>query len=316
MNGNQTLISTSQAASLLQVHESSIKRWCNADALHCEYTAGRHRRIPLWALLEFAREQEMACSLLDFAPNEEKVWRAFEKARSNKGFDDIVLIAYDWVREGDEVALSKLIHFLQGWNFPVSRIFDRLIGAIMYNVGDAWVSGRIGTGDEHRMTELVRDTINAIRLDLMRKREKPPEGRIAVVGCAAGELHELGALMVRVILEEAGWRVVYLGANVPAEDLAAQQAKFDAKLLAVSIMPPRGEADARNLVRLLARFYNPEEPYHLAIGGSGLDDTRSLMPSTEPFEDVKMFREIEVFSDWVATRSVAEAAPVYTNGRN
>ncbi|MEM1271970.1 MAG: helix-turn-helix domain-containing protein, partial [Bacteroidota bacterium] len=54
-----TSISTRQASDLLGVHESSVKRWCNAGDLGCEYTHGGHRRIPLAELLRFAEARSI-----------------------------------------------------------------------------------------------------------------------------------------------------------------------------------------------------------------------------------------------------------------
>ena len=53
----EILLTTSQAASLLQVHESSVKRWSNAGRVAPAKTTGGHRRITLSALLELAKEQ-------------------------------------------------------------------------------------------------------------------------------------------------------------------------------------------------------------------------------------------------------------------
>jgi methanogenic corrinoid protein MtbC1 len=42
------------------------------------------------------------------------------------------------------------------------------------------------------------------------------------VGCAPSELHEVGALLLGIYLRRAGYRVHYLGQNLPVEDFAAE----------------------------------------------------------------------------------------------
>ena len=62
----QVSVSTRQASALLGVHESSVKRWCNAEELECQLTPGGHRRIPIRALVAFARGQGIQVPLRHF----------------------------------------------------------------------------------------------------------------------------------------------------------------------------------------------------------------------------------------------------------
>ena len=50
------LISPKQAAKMLGVSESSMKRWCDKGLLEIHRTAGGHRRIPVSSLLAFVRQ--------------------------------------------------------------------------------------------------------------------------------------------------------------------------------------------------------------------------------------------------------------------
>ena len=42
-----------------------------------------------------------------------------------------------------------------------------------------------------------------------------------IVTTPIGQLHELGALLAAIMAELCGWQVTYLGANLPAEEIAA-----------------------------------------------------------------------------------------------
>ena len=63
MSDLKVSISTRQASHLLGVHESSVKRWCNAEELACWHTPGGHRRIPITAVVDFAEEQDLRLKL-------------------------------------------------------------------------------------------------------------------------------------------------------------------------------------------------------------------------------------------------------------
>jgi methanogenic corrinoid protein MtbC1 len=41
---------------------------------------------------------------------------------------------------------------------------------------------------------------------------------LAVLACAPGERHEIGLLMLAVLLRADGWQVAYLGADTPVDD--------------------------------------------------------------------------------------------------
>ena len=311
MSEKKILISTSQAASLLQVHESSVKRWCNAGTLHCEYTAGGHRRIPLGSLLDFADAQHMDCALARFGESATSLWESVDKARSRGDFDGLGTLTYQWLRQGRRNDLSRLMQFLRGWDFDLAVIFDHVIGAALRQVGNDWAGGRVSTGEEHRMTQLTNDLLHELRL--AQRADAYTTRPVALVGCSNGETHEVGAIMVRLVLEAAGWDAVYLGPNVPTEDYAHLQVKHDARLVAISLMPPRGEPDARNLMRLLARMYDPAHPYRLAMGGASLHNRTISEPQSSPYAEVRFFNDVQGFATWAGGLSAVK--PYAANGR-
>jgi methanogenic corrinoid protein MtbC1 len=45
-------------------------------------------------------------------------------------------------------------------------------------------------------------------------------GPQAVLACPPGELHDLALMMFGIVLHDHGWRVSYLGANTPVEEVA------------------------------------------------------------------------------------------------
>jgi MerR family transcriptional regulator, light-induced transcriptional regulator len=66
----------------------------------------------------------------------------------------------------------------------------------------------------------------------------PAIGRPVVVGCGPDEQHELGALLVTLLLRSRGHRVVYLGARVPGTTLERAAAALDPAGVVVSLTMP------------------------------------------------------------------------------
>lgn len=293
-------LTTSQAAGLIGMHESSVKRWCNADDLPCSYTGGGHRRIALSTLLAFARSQDLPCSLLALAPWEAEVWQALAEAQSKDDYAGLAALTYRWLRAVEADLPSRLFRLCIERELALSALFDRVMAAVMHRAGEDWYEGRLDVGDVHLMTQIMFDALYALRHFLERRRNgRGMPGPVALVGGAEKNQHELAALMVRTLLDEAGWRTLYLGADVPTEELAFQQTKRDARLVCVSMMAPRAPADALRLLRVLARLYDEQHPYRLALGGLDLHELQPPKSSDLPFQDCLVLPTMEVFAHWM-----------------
>lgn len=293
-------LTTQVAAQLLQVHESSVKRWCNAETLACWYTTGGHRRITLSALLDFARAQSLPCQLLDLQPYEQQVWKGVREIGSAQSYETLISLMYTWLYEGRSELSGVLIRFLLSLGYSLSVLFDGLVSPVLCHIGDGWQEGTLAVGDEHRMTESVRDNLYAMLGEFEQQSVNGGHHKsIAIVGCGRTESHDLGALMVRLLLLAQGWKVVYLGRRVPTEDMAFQQQRHSAALVCVSFAPPQDVPDAVSLVRTLSHLYDPQKPYRLALGGSGVRGGVGMSEETGPFTDLQCFEDTEAFIQWI-----------------
>lgn len=303
------LLTTREAADLLDVHESTVKRWCNADELRHLATRGGHRRIGVADLMAFARAQGLQSPLLDFHPFEAEVWEGLKSARGRGDYRPLSSLSLEWALTDRPHLIEALFRLLGGRGIvPTGRMFDELLGTLMRSVGEAWRQGKIGVGEEHFSTQIVMDALHQMRAFLHASHPvyRDPARRqqlaqAAVVACAEGEQHELGAMCVRILLEEHNWRVYYLGANVPIEEVAAFQKKQGAELVALSFVPPRAPSDAQRTVRLLAEMYDARTPYALALGGSGLAGEAAAFGQI-PFLELKTFDRLADFEPWADRR--------------
>lgn len=134
---------------------------------------------------------------------------------------------------------------------------------LMKSVGRAWTAGRLAVRHEHFATAHVADVLRELR----RRAEKPGRGPRVAVASLPGDRHELGTLMASVILAEAGWTVIYLGQDTPAEQLTAlaHDAALEAVAIGVSSTAPRTvREELRSLVRDLP------SSTRLVVGGAGV----------------------------------------------
>lgn len=305
MAGESVLLTSSQAATLLEVHESSVKRWTNDGALQPILTKGGHRRIPLSGLIEFARIGRADASLLRMAPFEEDMAKAALAARERndfRPFADLIVRLCDTQPPG---YLVRALRYLESaCTVPLTRSFDLGVAEAMRRIGSEWSDGTRSVAREHRFTQKVLDALHGLRYAEM----DPPlsAAPIAIVACAESNYHEIGSMFVRIALEGAGWRVCYLGSNVPYAELAPIQAELGALLVAVSFPPPCGNDHAKRCLAALGAGYRPDNAFSVALGGGGLDPDSLEFPS-RPFRSAKVWESTEALQNWA--RAQARAVP-------
>ncbi|MEU6313309.1 cobalamin-dependent protein [Streptomyces sp. NPDC047014] len=94
-----------------------------------------------------------------------------------------------------------------------------VIASVQGRVGQEWAANRISVAQEHAATAINDRAIAAVALHPS-ARTAPTRGRVTVA-CVDGEWHALPARLLAEVLRLRGWRVDYLGAQVPAPHLVA-----------------------------------------------------------------------------------------------
>jgi len=106
-----------------------------------------------------------------------------------------------------------------------------VVSPILVEVGERWESGDLRIAHEHACSAIMRGLL----FSLMRLYPTADASRRAVVATPAKEDHELGALMVAMLAAMHGWSVLYLGPNLPADEITYAVRNSEAELLLLSI---------------------------------------------------------------------------------
>ncbi len=138
-----------------------------------------------------------------------------------------------------------------GITLTMPQMLEELLVPLLQEIGTAWRHGRISIRHEHLATAAIRAWLIGAR----QVQSPPAHAPAIVIGTPAGQSHELGALMAALVAESAGWRVVYLGVDLPADEIAAATRQGEARAVALSVVyppdDPRLPHDLRRLRRLL-----------------------------------------------------------------
>ena len=134
---------------------------------------------------------------------------------------------------------------------------------LAHSIGELWVAGELPIAAEHMASEVI---VHALKGGLRLPRG---EGPLLLSGCIAGERHEWGFLCTLADVQERGWRIHYLGADLPVDQIAAAAWKLAPRAVALSASNP---ATVRANLPALAALPAKLPPDTLAaIGGGGVE---------------------------------------------
>jgi methanogenic corrinoid protein MtbC1 len=164
------------------------------------------------------------------------------------------------------------------------HLIENLIVPLIYKVGDLWYDGVIRIANEHLASTVIRFFLmNLIDQNSTYSSNAP----VIISATPRGQEHELGALIVGVIASSIGWKVVYLGANLPVEEIAAAADSLDAKIVSLSFVYPN---DDPQLTRDLKHLKNMLPPNVSVIaGGRAVNGYKNVLDEigTVIIQDIK-----------------------------
>jgi len=100
--------------------------------------------------------------------------------------------------------------------YPVRTVLIDYISTTMCEIGDLWAKGDLMVMVEHFASNIVIAKLKAM---LHEQNAVPCKGPTFLVACPQNEQHEIGALMIAILLSANGWKVIYLGQNTPTSEI-------------------------------------------------------------------------------------------------
>jgi DNA-binding transcriptional MerR regulator/methylmalonyl-CoA mutase cobalamin-binding subunit len=117
-------------------------------------------------------------------------------------------------------------------HFPRRGLVEGIIVPLHAKVGRAWVEGKLRIAHEHMASAVIRSFLGELLGNLTPVTGAPG----IVVGTLSGQRHEMGAITAALAAADAGWRPLYLGSDLPAEEIAAAVQKTGARAAAISLI--------------------------------------------------------------------------------
>ncbi len=134
------------------------------------------------------------------------------------------ILTMDVVQADQELARAATL-------FPTRELVKKVVAPILDEVGERWAHKEFGIAHERLASGLVRSILGS----LSRLCAPVDSAGTMVLATPSGERHEFGVLFAGLLSASLGWRVVNLGADVPAAEIAFAVRSTNARVLALSL---------------------------------------------------------------------------------
>jgi DNA-binding transcriptional MerR regulator/methylmalonyl-CoA mutase cobalamin-binding subunit len=145
----------------------------------------------------------------------------------------------------------------------VPVFLDGVAAPLLRRMGEEWEAGRLTPAQERVATAIIQRVLEAAIQFLAPPHDAPN----LLLTTPAGEHHVMGSLMAAAAAAADGWRVTYLGPDLPAGEVAAAAVAVEAKVVGVSIVYPRDRDHVLSELRTLRSRLAGSVP--LVAGGAG-----------------------------------------------
>jgi methanogenic corrinoid protein MtbC1 len=147
--------------------------------------------------------------------------------------EDFVNLAVEASKVYDSERLSRLLQRARQ-QFGQRGMLHHVICPLIIHIGEEWQSGNLRPAHEHVATSVIREML----MTPVPGSQTAPNAPEIVITTPAGEMHELGAMMAAATARDLGWKVTYLGPNLPIEEIAACAVARKARAVALSVVYP------------------------------------------------------------------------------
>ncbi len=155
-------------------------------------------------------------------------------------------------------------------SFTLTVLFESVLAPVLVEVGERWARGEIRVATEHFASNFILSRLLAIFQSMPTHAAAP----YVMIGCAPDELHVIGPLMLAILLRNAGYRVEYLGPDIPLDDLAEFICEDTPRLMILSATLKESAIALAGFSALLSKC---KQPPVFGFGGSAFIFNQELI---------------------------------------
>lgn len=150
--------------------------------------------------------------------------------------------------------------------YSVDQVLVHIITPALVEIGERWHSGELPIAVEHYATQFCMQYL----MSMLSASAPPVRPGVIVAACAPGELHQIGLLMLVVMLRWRGWDVKYFGQDLPLERLEEALLPLRPRLLLFTATRRESAVQLGRIPEILKLF--PEPHPIVVLGGRAFLD--------------------------------------------
>lgn len=162
--------------------------------------------------------------------------------------------AQEQVSEAGKVGLQQILDALEVFDYAkVDRELTRLvvlltaremvrevIVPIMRKVGENWESGQFRISQEHMLSAIIRNVLGT----MLRLYSRQQAHSSILFATPTGEHHEFGILSAATLAASGGLGVIYLGTNLPADEIVEAATRSSVQVVVLGIVASQGAKES------------------------------------------------------------------------
>ena len=152
----------------------------------------------------------------------------------------------------------------------VESACELVIAPALVEIGDRWHRGEVSVVSEHFASHYVRRKLESM-VNVTAVHEAGP---MLILGCAPGDWHEVALVLLAFFLRRQGYRVIYLGQNVPLENLVAELERLHPAMVIMSATTDETAAALVQVSQVVATLPSPRPLF--GFGGRAFNRNVSL----------------------------------------
>jgi len=183
--------------------------------------------------------------------------------------DELVLQMHDDLYDGMKEEVEEGVNILLGRGWAPYRVLTEALVGGMTIVGNDFRDGILFVPEVLLAAGAMKGGMGILK-PLLAETGAPRMGKM-VIGTVKGDIHDIGKNLVGMMMEGAGFEIIDLGINNPAEDYIAALEREDADILGMSALLTTTMPYMKVVIDTLTE-QGKRDDYIVLVGGAPLNE--------------------------------------------